>query len=116
MIHTVDDRLRLRSTMETVGRLRAITQAADAAVAFAPQRHARDDGGKSGEPAGAGQRLQGLLRELHLRARAAKVNDRSLARDGDRLFEGADRKVSVDRRGELGAQLEAFPFRRAEAR
>jgi len=102
--------------VDAVGGLRAIAEAADAAVALAPQRDAGNDRGKRGEPAGAGQRLQRFLGELHLRAGAAKVHRRRFARDGDRLFERAHREVAVDRRGELGGQLEPFPLRRAEAR
>ena len=112
VIHAVHDRLRLGRAMHAIGGLRAIAQAADAAVAFAPQRDARDDRREGGEPPGPWQRLQRFLRELHLCAGAAKVNGRRLSGDGDRFFECAYGKVGVDRRGELGAQLETFPFRR----
>ena len=116
MVDAIDDRLRLGSAVETVGGLRPIAQAADAAVALAPQRHARDDRRQRRQPAGAGERLQRFLGELHLRAGASEIDGRRLSRHRDRLFERADGKIGVDRRGELGAQLEPFPLRCGESR
>jgi hypothetical protein len=54
--------------------------------------------------------LQRFLRELHLCAGAAQVDGRRISRNGDRLFERAHRQIGVDRRRELGAQLEPSRF------
>ena len=54
-----------------------------------------------------GQGLQGVGVELRLRAGAARVDQRRLARHRNRFFERADRQLGVDRRGEFRAQFDA---------
>ena len=59
-------------------------------------------------------RLQELLRDDLLLDDVLRVDDRRLAGHGDCLFEGADREVDVDRGGEAGRELNAFPLERPE--
>ena len=101
--------------MDAVGRLGAVAQAADTAVAFAPQRGPGEHHRDHVQAARARQRLQRFLRQLHLLPRASNIDHRSLAGHRNRLFELAHRQVGVHRRREFRRQHDAIPAKRVEA-
>ena len=82
--------------------------------AAAALHHRRDQHHETGIALGGRQRLHELAVQRALPSRALHVDDRALAGHRDRLLERADAQVGVDRRVEVGGQLQPFALEGAE--
>ncbi len=114
LAHAVHNRLRHRRAMQREGVLRRVVDAADAVLRRLLQGGAGNHAGQSREAAGGRERLQRLALKLRLLPRTLDIDHRRFRRHRDRLVNGPDAHLHVDRRGEVSRQRQRVTLQRSE--